>query len=188
MMTLETFLTALKSVRREEVVITTMAASQAWPDYSRHPLDLNYVPSTMGQGPTLGLGIALACPAKKVVVLNGDGCLLMNLGCLVTIAEQAPKNLILFNMDNGHYEVTGGQPIPGSGKTNFVGMAESAGWPVVVEVDAQGLPSQLEMILSSLGPVFVNVKLEMTQGGSPDLTIPMPERIQALSNHLKSAL
>jgi len=120
------------------------------------------------------------------VVLNGDGCLLMNLGCLVTIAEQAPKNLILFNMDNGHYEITGGQPIAGSGKTSFFGLAESAGWPVVVEIDEQDLRSQLEMILSSLGPVFVNVKLETAAGGSPDLTIPMPERIQALTAHLSS--
>jgi thiamine pyrophosphate-dependent acetolactate synthase large subunit-like protein len=183
---LDIFLTALNTVRREEVVITTMAASQAWPAHSSHPLDLNYVPSTMGQGPTLGLGIAMACPDRRVVVLNGDGCLLMNLGCLVTIAEQAPKNLILFNMDNGHYEVTGGQPIAGLGKTSFVGMAESAGWPVVVEMEEQGLRGQLEMILSSLGPVFVNVKLEMATGGSPDLTIPMPERIQSLSDHLNS--
>jgi thiamine pyrophosphate-dependent acetolactate synthase large subunit-like protein len=183
---LDTFLTTLNSVRREEVVITTMSASQAWPTHSSHPLDLNYVPSTMGQGPTLGLGIALARPEKRVVVLNGDGCLLMNLGCLVTIAEQAPKNLILFNMDNGHYEITGGQPIAGSGKTSFFGLAESAGWPVVVEIDEQDLRSQLEMILSSLGPVFVNVKLETAAGGSPDLTIPMPERIQALTAHLSS--
>lgn len=185
-MNLDTFLTALNSVRQDEVVITTMAASQAWPNHSRHLLDLNYVPSTMGQGPTIGLGIALACPEKKVVILNGDGCLLMNLGCLVTIAEQAPENLILCNMDNGHYEVTGRQPIAGLGKTNFVGLAESAGWLVAIEMDTQKLRGQLETILSIRGPVFVNVKLEMSQGGSPDLTIPMPERIQSLSVQLQS--
>ena len=84
----------------------------------------------MGQGPALGLGLALAQPGRGVVVVNGDGCMLMSLGSLVTLANH-PADLYLLILDNGLYEVTGGQPTAGTGRVDFAahgaGGGDSAG-------------------------------------------------------------
>ena len=73
----------------------------------------------------VGIG-SLAQPERGVIVVNGDGCMLMNLGSLVTIANH-PTNLYLIIIDNGQYEVTGGQPTAGAGHTDFAGLARAAG-------------------------------------------------------------
>src|SRR5215813_11975453 len=112
--------------RGQRLVVTTMTSVAVWPQLSDSPLDFHYIPSSMGQGPGLGLGLALAQPERGVIVVNGDGCTLMNLGALVTIAGQ-PANLYLLIMDNGLYEVTGGQVHAGQGHTDFGGLARSAG-------------------------------------------------------------
>ena len=65
--------------------MTTMAAAREWQKLQKQPLDFVLVPSSMGQATALGLGIALAQPEQKVIVCNGDGSMLMNLGSLVTI-------------------------------------------------------------------------------------------------------
>ena len=124
--------------RREAVVITTMGAAREWQQLEPHPKDFVYMPSSMGQGPPLGLGIAIAQPEQRVIVVNGDGCLLMNLGCLVTITAQAPKNFTLIIIDNGVYEVTGGQATNANASRradglpiDFQAMARAAGFEEV---------------------------------------------------------
>src|SRR5918911_681043 len=112
--------------RGERVVLTTMTAVALWPQLSDTPLDFAYLPSSMGQGPALGLGLALAQPGRGVIVVNGDGSMLMNLGCLVTLANH-PADVYLLIMDNGLYEVTGGQPTAGAGHTDFAALARGAG-------------------------------------------------------------
>ena len=87
-MTLKQAVEVLHAVRRDEVVVTTMGSAREWQKLGKHPLDLIYVPSSMGQGTALALGIALAQPKRQVVVCNGDGSMLMNLGSLVTITAQ----------------------------------------------------------------------------------------------------
>ena len=84
-MTLPEALDVIHRQRRDAVVITTVGSARDWQQFEPHPKDLVYMPSSMGQGPPLGLGIAMAQPDQRVIVVNGDGCLLMNLGCLVTI-------------------------------------------------------------------------------------------------------
>ena len=107
MMTLREALEVLVVHRGQRIVITTMTPIAPWHELSDTPLDFAYIPSAMGQAPALGLGLALARPERGVIVVNGDGCMLMNLGSLVTIANH-PANLYLLIIDNGHYEVTGG--------------------------------------------------------------------------------
>src|SRR5436305_11997523 len=99
-------------LRGERIVITTMSSAGIWPRLSDAPLDFAYIPSAMGHAPGLGLGLALAQPNRGVIVVNGDGCTLMNLGSLVTLANQ-PAPVYLLILDNGIYEVTGGQPHAG---------------------------------------------------------------------------
>src|SRR5207244_996427 len=98
--------------RGDRIVIATMSSIAVWPQLSDTPLDFAFIPSAMGQAPALALGLALAQPGRGVVVLNGDGSMLMNLGSLVTLANQ-PADVYLLTFDNGIYEVTGGQPTAG---------------------------------------------------------------------------
>src|SRR5262249_46033163 len=126
MMTQAEALKVLAAHRGDKVVVTTMSAAGIWPALSDTPLDFAYIPSSMGQAPALGLGLALAQPGRGVVVVNGDGSMLMNLGSLVTLANQ-PADVYLLVMDNGLYEVTGGQPTAGTGHTDFAGLARAAG-------------------------------------------------------------
>ena len=66
-------LEVIHQYREDAVVITTMGAAREWQKLESHPKDLVYMPSSMGQGPPLGLGIALAKPDQRVIVVNGDG-------------------------------------------------------------------------------------------------------------------
>jgi thiamine pyrophosphate-dependent acetolactate synthase large subunit-like protein len=111
MMTHRDALEVLALHRRERVVVTTMGSITLWPQLSDSPLDFHYLPSSMGQGVPVGLGLCLAHPGRGVVVLTGDGGTLMNLGCLVTAAQFSVPLFILL-VDNGLYEVTGGQSVP----------------------------------------------------------------------------
>jgi sulfopyruvate decarboxylase subunit beta len=126
MMTLREALEVLAAHRGDRVVITTMASVGVWPELSDTPRDFAYLPSSMGQAVPLGLGLALARPGLGVVVVSGDGGLLMNLGCLVTLAQHdVPVTVVL--IDNGLYEVTGGQAVAGAGETDYAGLARAAG-------------------------------------------------------------
>lgn len=127
MMALEEALAVVRAIRGDEdVVVTTMAASKVWMDLgSLHVRDFVFVPSCMGHATSYGLGIALAQPRRRVLVCNGDGSMLMNLGSLVTIGAQAPRNLTVIVMDNGVYEVTGAQPVPA--RADFAGLARASG-------------------------------------------------------------
>jgi sulfopyruvate decarboxylase subunit beta len=100
-MTLVDALQVLHAVRRDEVVITSMGNAREWQKLGTHALDFVFVPSSMGQATSVGLGVALAQPNRKVVVCSGDGSMLMNLGSLVTISAQGPSNLIVIVFDNG---------------------------------------------------------------------------------------
>src|SRR5262245_27447590 len=150
--------------RGGKVVMPTMGAISLWPAMSDQPLDFAYMPSSMGQGPALGLGLALARPQPGVVVLCGDGSLLMNLGCLVTVA-QYPANLWLVLLDNGLYEITGGQLVAGSGRTDYAGLARSAGLQRVYTFDALAdWQAKAADVFPGDGPVFVWLKLEGQAG------------------------
>lgn len=109
-MSLPDSLRVLHEVREDAIVVTTMGTAREWMRFEQHPLDFVFVPSSMGQATSLGLGLALVQPSRNVVVCNGDGSMLMNLGSLMTIASQHPANLTVLVFDNGVYEVTGGQP------------------------------------------------------------------------------
>ena len=85
------------------------------------------ISGAMGKASSVGLGVALAQPDKKVLILDGDGSLLMNLGAMVTLTSKAPKNLVHILFNNKVYAVTGGQPIPGSEEVDWEGNGQ-VGW------------------------------------------------------------
>jgi thiamine pyrophosphate-dependent acetolactate synthase large subunit-like protein len=172
--------------RGQHFVLTTHGSIDLWVSLSDTPLDFSYVPTSMGQGPALGLGLALAQSRHGVVVVTGDGSLLMNLGCLVTLANH-PADLFLLIIDNGVYEVTGGQPTAGAGHTDFAGLARAAGIRRVYSCDtvAQWRATAAEA-LSGPGPVFIwlNVSARPDQR-APVTARPMAEQIARLRQLLE---
>jgi thiamine pyrophosphate-dependent acetolactate synthase large subunit-like protein len=86
-----------------------------------------YMLGSMGLAIPIALGVALAQPKRKVIALEGDGSLLMQLGALTTIATQKPKNLVIVVMDNGTYQITGSQPTASAFGADFVAIARGAG-------------------------------------------------------------
>jgi len=185
MMTLRQALEVVAKQRGERIVLTTMSSVGVWPALSDSPLDFHYIPSSMGHGPSLGLGLALAHPERGVIVLNGDGCTLMNLGCLVTIANH-PANLFLFIIDNGLYEVTGGQPLAGGGRTDFAGLARAAGIERVYSFDKlEAWQAGAAETLAGEGPVVIWLKVEGKYGQkTPTAPRPMSEQIARLQEAL----
>ena len=152
-------LEVLKKHIDEEIVVAVYSTAHEWLEVNDRPL--NYFSfGAMGLGSSHGLGLALARPERKVVVLDGDGSLLMNLGTLVTIAGAAPKNLIHTVWRNGSYEANGGHPIPNKG-TDFAGLAKSAGIGKVYKFDdLRNFEQQIGAILKEDGPVFVEMVIE----------------------------
>src|SRR5580765_3730834 len=126
LMTQRQALDVIQRHRGERIIVTTMSSAGLWPAISDSPLDFAYIPSAMGHGPSLGHGLALAQPKRGVIVINGDGCALMSLGNLVTMAHH-PANLFVIILDNGQYEVTGGQPHAGVGHVDYALIARGAG-------------------------------------------------------------
>lgn len=178
-------LEVLAANRGHHVVVTTMGSVALWPQISDTARDFHYLPSSMGQGVPLGLGLALARPGLPVAVLVGDGGLLMNLGCLVTAAQFAvPLRIVL--IDNGLYEVTGGQDVPNAGRTDFSRLAQGAG---IARVFACETRAEWEAIatevLSGSGPVFVWLKVAGERGkATPSAPRPMVEQIGRLQTAL----
>jgi len=146
-----------------DIVLPVYSTAFDWIEIRPHPL--NYLShGAMGLASSHGLGLALGQPNKRVIVLDGDGSLLMNLGSLVTIAAAAPPNLYHFVCQNGTYEANGGHPIPGRNRVDFAGFARSAGYRTVHEFsDLKIFEQQIGAVLSESGPVFADLKI--TSGG-----------------------
>jgi sulfopyruvate decarboxylase subunit beta len=185
MMTQREALEAITAVRGEQVVLTTMGSAGIWPSLSDTPLDFAYIPSSMGQGIAMGLGLALAHPHRGVIAIMGDGSLLMNLGALVTVANHpAPLHVVL--IDNGLYEVTGGQPVPGARRTDFAGLARAAGIERVYAFDdLAAWKAQAADALTGPGVSFVWLKVVGQKGQKTPLPPrPMAEQIARLQGGL----
>ncbi len=144
----------------DQVVVATYRAAFEW--MAARPSDLNYLSvGAMGLASSHGLGLALGRPDRKVIVLDGDGSLLMNLGSLVTIAEAAPGNLVHCVFHNASYAVNGGHPIPGAGRTDFAGLARAAGYRKVLQCrDTGHLADAFPKVLRQEGPAFVDLRVE----------------------------
>jgi thiamine pyrophosphate-dependent acetolactate synthase large subunit-like protein len=156
-------LEVLVNLRRDDqIVITTMGSAREWPKLADHPLDLHYVPSTMGGGPALGLGLALAQPRREVLVISGDGSLLMSLGSLTTIVASGAANLSVVLIDNGVYEVTGGQKTAAAeSRTDFAGIARAAGFPSVNQFsDLASWRHSAAQIMDRQGPRFIQLQVQ----------------------------
>jgi sulfopyruvate decarboxylase subunit beta len=113
-----------------------------------------YMLGSMGLASSIGLGLALAQPNRRIIVLDGDGSVLMNLGTLATIANRAPENYLLVILDNCCYGSTGSQPSCTSQRTNLAQVAKASG---VWHVRTVEKPDELIDAISGQGVVVVRV-------------------------------
>jgi thiamine pyrophosphate-dependent acetolactate synthase large subunit-like protein len=176
-------LEVLVALRAERIVVTTMGAAREWPKLSQHPLDLHYIPSAMGEAPALGLGLALAKPGRDVLVLNGDGAMLMNLGSLVTIVASRATNVTLVVFDNGVYEVTGGQQTAAASAAehaavDYAGLARAAGFTSVRHYRAlDAWQREASDALALSGPRCIVLSVERVTDYQLESPGPLAERL-----------
>jgi thiamine pyrophosphate-dependent acetolactate synthase large subunit-like protein len=124
-----------------------------------------YMLGSMGLAFPIALGVALAQPNRRVFALEGDGSLLMQLGCLSTIATLKPKNLTMIVMDNGIYQITGAQPTPAAGISDLVAVAIGCGltnsaWAA----DEDDFERLVDGSLTASGPVLIAARIDDKPG------------------------
>jgi len=128
-------LRALYPELEERIVVTIMGAVAAELYTLGHRPGFFYLEHAMGLASSLGLGIALALPRHKVIVIDGDGSLLMNLGALSTLARYRPGNLLHLVFDNESLLSVGGFPTATATGTDLAGVARACGIPRVDEAN-----------------------------------------------------
>lgn len=125
-----------------------------------HPLNLPLW-GGMGGAAMIGLGLALAQPDRPVMVLTGDGEMLMGIGALATIAVKAPRNLSIVVQDNEHYGETGMQETATKHGVDLVAMAKGAGFPQTMFVTKpEEVPALKAAIHAGRGPLFAVAKID----------------------------
>ena len=143
----------------DEIVVATYSTASEWVEMTDRALNY-YSFGAMGLASSHGLGLALGRPERRVLVLDGDGSLHMNLGTLVTLGAAQPKNLVHFVWCNGSYEANGGHPLPNQ-QVDFCAMAKAGGIRNVRRIEKlEDFEAQLPAILTEEGPVFVEMVIE----------------------------
>lgn len=150
---------ALAAHVTDEIVVATYSSAFDWLSVADRELN-HFFFGAMGLASSHALGLALAFPQRRVVVLDGDGSLLMNLGSLVTIASAAPPNLVHIVCHNGCYEANGGHPLPNPA-VDFTAIARAAGIRACHEFSEQSeFSARAGELLRARGPVFALLKVE----------------------------
>jgi len=153
----EDVLRAIAAARGDAICIPTMTTAPAWRELAPDDLSIT-CQGFMGGASTLGLGLALARPERRVIVFDGDGSLLMQLGSLATIAGARPRNLVHLLFKNGVYHTSGAQEIPGGLSVDFVQMAKGAGYREAFSIkDIGEFRRRLPSMLTAEGPLFVEL-------------------------------
>lgn len=124
-----------------------------------------YMLGSMGLAFPIALGVALAQPERRVIALEGDGSLLMQLGCLATIAMLAPSNLTLLVMDNGIYQITGGQPTPAAARADIVAIAQGSGLAQSAwAADEEDFERLVDAALAATAPTLIAARIDDKPG------------------------
>ena len=136
-----------------------------------------YMLGSMGLAVPIALGVAIAQPRRKVFALEGDGSILMQLGCLATVAARGAANLCVVIMDNGAYQITGGQPTMTDQGADIVGIARASGIAQSVwAADEDGFVELIGRALKEPGPWLIGCRIDYRK--SVDTTERDPSRIR----------
>jgi phosphonopyruvate decarboxylase len=185
----EDVLKVIAAHRGDAICVPTMTTSPAWREMAPDDLSVGCV-GFMGGASSLGLGLALAQPKRRVIVFDGDGSLLMQLGSLATVAGARPRNLIHLLFKNGVYHTSGSQEIPGGLQVDFVTMAKGAGYRTTLRIgELDEFKQRFPKMLTEEGPIFV--ELITTLADKTPMTdrrgVPFPEQTAKLREKLLAA-
>src|SRR5438874_626347 len=154
-------------LKREEAVIGGIGNTNFDLFAAGHRPQNFYMLGSMGLAVPIAFGVALAQPARGVIALEGDGSILMGLGCLATIANVRPRNLTIIIMDNGLYQITGKQPTASDGATDIVAVARGAG---IAESHWVHDEAHFDRLVSRRfeegGPVLLSVRIDDKPGAA----------------------
>jgi thiamine pyrophosphate-dependent acetolactate synthase large subunit-like protein len=163
-------LQAIAPLIKNELFVTTAGGATAEWNAVR-PSDGNIQVKTLGLCSSIGLGLAIALPKRKVIVFDGDGALWMNLGSLATIGLHQPNNLIHICWDNQQYESSGGEPtVATAGRIDFAGVARNAGIKSAqTAASVDELTDAVQLALGNDGPHFIWARVEAGRAEAPPL-------------------
>jgi len=169
---------AVANHRRDAVAICAlgMAANEWWAVTKSE--EAFYMHGAMGFAASFALGLALALPKAPIWLINADGSLCMNLGCLLTEASQAPKNLKHFVVDNQVYQTVGALPMVNQGRTDYAAIARGAGIERTRTIETlDALEKAMPDIAAEDGPSFTLLRVEAETGflRTPPMTYEGPE-------------
>jgi phosphonopyruvate decarboxylase len=157
MMKPEEVLKVIAAARGTAICVPTMTTAPAWRKIAPDDLSVGCV-GFMGGASAMGLGLALGAPDRRVIVFDGDGSLLMQLGSLATIAGAAPRNLTHLLFRNGVYHTSGSQETPGGAGTDFAAMAKAAGYRNAYTLSSlDDFKKRLPGFLTEDGPIMVQL-------------------------------
>ena len=145
----------------EETLVVAGLGAPAWDVTAAGDRDLRFpLWGAMGGAVAIGLGLALAQPHRKVLVITGDGEMLMGIGSLATVALQAPANLGIVVLDNERYGETGMQGTHTAGAADLAAMAKAAGIAITGTIqDQAGLERARRQLREAGGPLFFDIKI-----------------------------
>jgi phosphonopyruvate decarboxylase len=175
--------------RGDAICVPTMTTSPAWRTIAPDDLSVGCV-GFMGGASSIGLGLALAHPERRVIVFDGDGSLLMQLGALATNAGAAAPNFVHLLFKNNVYHTSGAQDIPGGEGVDFVQMAKGAGYREAFAIhELDELKRRLPHLLTARGPFFV--ELHTTLADQTPMTagmgVPFAKQVETLRDKLLAA-
>ncbi len=155
----------VRELKRDEAVIGGIGNSNFDLFAAGHRPQNFYMLGSMGLACPIALGVALAQPERGVIALEGDGSILMALGCLATIANLKPRNLTIVIWDNGIYQITGKQRAATAGASDIVAIARGAGIANCTWVrDEQHFDKLIDRRFDDGGPALLAVKIDDQPG------------------------
>src|SRR5262249_19173318 len=171
---------------RGDTLVVSGLGSTTWDLASLGDDDRNfYLWGAMGGAAMLGLGLALARPERRVIVVTGDGEMLMGLGSLATIGIQQPRNLAVIVFDNGAYGETGMQPSHTQGGVDLIGVARACGIATCLDVRDENALANLALRVQNLcETLFARVQIAADE---PPRVLPLRDGI-ALKNRFRAAV
>jgi sulfopyruvate decarboxylase subunit beta len=180
MVTRFTLLQELSAIISDDVLVLTSIGNNSgfWGQLKEREANLFHL--TMGMCSSTALGLALALPNRKIVALDSDGNLTLNLGVLGTIANEAPKNLTIIVMDNGNYlgshKHAPGMPTATGGKMDLEAVAKGCGIASSATIeDVAGFREKIQAALSGAGPHLLRARVEALDRDGPKKTKRVPD-------------
>jgi sulfopyruvate decarboxylase subunit beta len=159
-------LAALAEIAGDAIGVTTASTTLEWSNL--RPSEANLRVRTLGLASSVGLGLALTLPRRKIVVLDGDGALLLNLSSLATLGWQRPPNLVHIVFVNGMYAASGGERNAAGANADLVGIARSAGYPHSVWAETiEEFRADASAALEREALSFIGARVE--PGGEPPM-------------------